>query len=132
MARRLAAHLPLTETPIPRALVAIPAQNEEEHIGRCLAALRAQVGVGRHEPEGRFGVLLLLNNCCDGTRAVAVNAWQGSSIPLHLAEVDLAGPAANAGFARGLALDLAALWLERTSNADGVLLTSDADSRVAD
>jgi hypothetical protein len=37
---------------------------------------------------------------------------------------------ANAGFARRLALDLAALWLERADRRDGVLLTTDADSRV--
>jgi len=131
-AMRLADALPLQAGPVPRTIVAIPARNEEDRIGRCLDALRHQVGEGGAVlPPHSFGVLLLLNNCTDGTRAAALRAWQGSHIPLHITEMALSGAAANAGYARGLALDLAALWQERGGRGDGVLLTSDADSRVA-
>ena len=50
--------------------------------------------------------------------------------PFALVNVALPPSQANAGFARRLALDLAALWLERADRRDGVLLTTDADSRV--
>ena len=46
-----------------RACVVVPARDEEELIGACIAALAAQTGVARDEYE----VLLVLDRCTDAT-----------------------------------------------------------------
>ena len=81
-------------------------------------------------PPAALGLVLLLNNCSDRTAAIARGRLAASGAPFALVNVALPPSQANAGFARRLALDLAALWLERADRRDGVLLTTDADSRV--
>lgn len=119
--------LPVTDVgpaPTPRAVVAIPVRDEAERIGACLTALACQQGV----EAGGIGVVLLLNNCSDGT-AEAVAAWRASSsLPVRVVERVFAG--ANAGWARREAMDIAAAWIEDGGHADGLILTTDADSRV--
>jgi Glycosyl transferase family 2 len=105
-------------------VVAIPVNNERERIVDCLEAISGQTGVARDS----LGILLFLNNCTDGTREI-VEAWLGSSpVAVRLVEEDSAE--ASAGWARRKAMDAAADWLAATSARDGVLLTTDADSRV--
>ena len=48
-----------------RACVVVPARDEEELIGACIAALAAQTGVARADYE----VLLVLDRCTDATEA---------------------------------------------------------------
>lgn len=106
-----------------RAVVAIPVCNESKRIGACLEALGGQT---RLEP-GSLGVLLFLNNCTDGTSDI-VRSFAGLPWALRIMECHVAS--ASAGWARRLAMDAAAGWLDETGRGDGVLLTSDADSRV--
>ena len=106
----------------PRAIVAIPVRNEEDRIVACLDALARQVGLG----EADLGIVLLLNNCTDGTAAVVVTI----DMPWPMRVIIRNDPAASAGWARRIAMDAASAWLAETSVTDGVLLTSDADSRV--
>jgi len=94
--------------------VAIPVRNEQNHIGACLAALRQQIRPADH-------VILLLNNCDDGTEMLCRAAQE--SLPIHVVETDLPPALASAGEARRLAL-LAALALPDV----GVILTTDADA----
>ena len=56
-------------TPLSRkAIVVIPAQNEAERIGRCIAALAVQRDqVGAPIQTDAFQVLVLANNCTDTT-----------------------------------------------------------------
>src|ERR1700738_1867703 len=55
-----------TGTHSPAIIVAVPARNEAERIERCLAALANQRDLnGTPFPDGRVGVLVLLNNCTD-------------------------------------------------------------------
>ena len=103
--------------PPPSLVVAIPANNEAERIGACLAALAAQRGA----PS--VSTIVLANNCTDGTASIA-RGWRGALPGLRVVEVTLPPERAHAGEARRLAL-AEALAL---GDARGVLLTTDADS----
>lgn len=109
--------------PAPDAVVAIPVRNEAERIGACLAALGAQRGV----PVDRYGIVLLLNDCRDGTADVVARALPALPCRIRVIEADLERP--TAGRARRAALEAAASWLGE-DHGSGVLLTTDADSRV--
>jgi len=124
-------HLPASLAAAPRAIVAIPVRNEEDRIAACLNALIAQKDItGRPMAPGALGIVLLLNNCSDRTATIARSRLVDSGNPFALVDVALPPAQANAGFARRMALDLAAIWLKRTGRTNGVLLTTDADSRV--
>ncbi len=102
-------------------VVAIPVKDEAQRIGRCLSTLARQTVPADH-------VVLLLNNCTDGTAAAARAQAQLDAAPLSwlcIVECSLLPPHASAGAARALAMDHAA------GLADGVLLTTDADAEVA-
>ena len=130
-ARELVFQLPDVVTASLGAIAAIPVRDEQDRIESCLDALLAQRDIsGRPFPPGALGLVLLLNNCSDRTEAIARGRLAASGAPFALVNVALPTTQANAGFARRLALDLAALWLERADRRDGVLLTTDADSRV--
>ena len=107
----------------PSAIVAIPVHNEGDRIGACLTALAAQVGLKR----GSFGIVLFANNCTDDTCDL-VRAFSGLPWPLRL--IERRNPSASAGWARRVAMEAAADWLAEGDHADGVILTTDADSRV--
>ena len=130
-ARELVFQLPDAVTASLGAIAAIPVRDEQDRIESCLDALLAQRDIsGRPFPPGALGLVLLLNNCSDRTEAIARGRLAASGAPFALVNVALPPSQANAGFARRLALDLAALWLERMNRRGGVLLTTDADSRV--
>jgi hypothetical protein len=131
-AQEIMASVPDIPSPAPRTIVAIPVRDEEDRIQACLQALLHQQDF-HHVPMSRagLGIVLVLNNCQDRTAGIARDVLASAGCPFILADIDLPSAAANAGFARGLALDIAALWLERHNRFDGVLLTTDADSRVA-
>jgi GT2 family glycosyltransferase len=101
------------------AVVAVPARNEAERIGACLAALRDQ----QRRPDA---VVLLLNNCTDDTEAVARALAPGLGFDLHIVSRDLPAAQANAGCARRRAMRLAA----GLAGPHGALLTTDADAIV--
>ncbi len=105
----------------PVACVAIPARDEQERIGACIAALAAQ------RAPGPFEVVLVLDACRDATGAAARAAADRHGLRLHLLE----GPGAGSGPARRLAMDAAAARLRAAGRPDGLLATTDADSRVA-
>ncbi|WP_428028908.1 glycosyltransferase [Ancylobacter sp.] len=128
LARQLFAH-EKPAGPSPRVVVTIPARDEEERIAPCLSALIRQRGGSALAGEAGFGVVLLANNCRDATAPRARQMLGAAGIPHLVLPLDLPPLAANAGFARGLALDVAALWSER-AGGPGVLLTTDADTRV--
>jgi len=106
----------------PDVVVAVPVKDEEERIVACVASLANQVDVD----FASVAVILLLNNCSDDT-AERIRAL-GPELPftVHLREVELPAPYANAGWARRLAMEAAAELV----NADGLILTTDADTQV--
>ncbi len=105
----------------PIACVAIPARDERERIGACIAALAAQ------RAPGPFELILVLDACTDDTGAVARAAADRHGVTLHL----LDGPGAGSGPARRLAMDAAAARLLAAGRPHGLVATTDADSRVA-
>jgi hypothetical protein len=100
--------------------VAVPVKNEQDCIKSCLEALDGQVaGHADH-------IVLLLNNCYDATAEIARSLAPQLLSALHIIEVVLTPEKANAGVARHMALAAA----EKLAGQNGVLLTTDADSRV--
>jgi hypothetical protein len=112
-------------------IVAIPANNEADLLPLCLSALAMQRDeVGAPLLAGSFAVLLLANNCDDATVGIARRMAKSLPYALHIVERALSPDKANAGFARKLAMDEAAMRLGASGRRDGVILTTDADSRA--
>ena len=107
--------------PPARVFAGIPAKDEADELGGCLAALGAQ------DAAILDGVVLCLNNCSDGSAAVARQMAAKLPFPVHVLDVTLPPSQASAGVARRLAMDRAAVL----AGPGGVVLTTDADSRVA-
>src|ERR1700679_4230559 len=97
-------------------VVAIPVRDEAERIGPCILALARQT----RKPDA---VVLLLNNCSDGTETIARELAPSLPYELHIICHTFPPAIANAGQARRLAMQHAADLAGR----EGVLLTTDAD-----
>lgn len=108
------------------AVVCVPVRNEAERLPRLLRALDAQDGFS---PAHRLRVVVVANNCTDGTVA-AVRGLSLDALDLRLIEATFVGAEAHVGTARRRALDEGAAWLEADGAPDGVLLTTDADARL--
>ncbi len=107
----------------PRAIVVVPARDEQHEIAVCLHALAAQT-VGRDS----FEVIVVADACADDTAGVAERAARDAGLTLSVH----AGPGAGAGAARRLGMDLAAArLLDGLGRLDGVIACTDADSRPA-
>lgn len=127
--RRPAAQATSAAGPHLRAVVVVPARDEEERIGACIAALAAQ----RDLEPGSWEVVLVLDGCSDDTAAVAERAAGG--LVLHL----VAGPGRGVGFARRTGMAVAAARLRaagsdpasRGRGARQVIASTDADSVTA-
>lgn len=103
-------------------VVAIPVRDEVARIGGCLEALFTQ------RSSGSFGIMLLLNNCTDGTAAAVRALGAPPHVEVRCREVELPAARSSAGVARSLAMQAAAGWV----GPHGILLTTDADGTVAD
>jgi glycosyltransferase involved in cell wall biosynthesis len=103
-----------------RAVVCVPARDEEELIGPCMRALASQRGVARDAYE----VILVLDGCTDATRERALDA--AGDLRLQVVE----RPPLGVGAARRLGMDLACERLLRAGAPDGLVATTDADSEV--
>ena len=111
------------ETPTrPLCVVAIPVKNEVERIGFCIESLAGQTGVGPDEVT----ILLLLNNCVDGTAERVRELAATLPFRTELHQVELPDPYANAGWARRLAMEAANALVDPA----GLILTTDADTLV--
>lgn len=107
-----------------RACVVVPAQDEQERIAACLQALAAQEGVAPDEYE----LLLVLDACTDATEARALAT--AAELPLLRVHI-ISGPGEGAGAARRAGMDLACRRFVAVGRDDGLIVCSDADSRVA-
>jgi glucosyl-3-phosphoglycerate synthase len=107
-----------------RAVVVIPARDEEERVGACLDALAAQVEIN----PAAYEAILVLDACGDGTErqvGLARRRWP------ELRLLTLPGPGRGAGPARATGMDVGCARLESVGQVDGLLATTDADSVVA-
>ncbi len=85
-------------------IVCIPARNEADRIGRCLAALAVQRDRnGAPVVPGSFAVLLLVNNSTDATAQAARSMARQVPYPLEVLEISLES-GATAGGARRRAM----------------------------
>ena len=105
----------------PSTVVAVPVKDEEDRIAACVCALASQVEVDWTD----VALILLLNNCSDAT-ADRIRALPDLPVHVELLHVELPEPYANAGWARRLGMEAAADLVA----ADGVILTTDADTLV--
>ncbi len=103
-----------------KLVVAIPAYNEAERLPACLAALSRQ----RDAPA--FEVVVLLNNCHDGSAAIVRRFAADAPMAVHAIDRTLPPHRAFAGTARRLAM----LHAARIAGPDGLLLTTDADAEA--
>jgi glycosyltransferase involved in cell wall biosynthesis len=106
-----------------RAVVVVPAHDEEVRIGRCLEALAGQIEVRAEE----FEVIVVLDDCGDGTAAAVEAARLDSPLVLHT----VPGPGEGAGPARATGMDIGCARLESLGRERGLLASTDADSVVA-
>lgn len=108
-------------------IVAVPARNEAQRLPNLLRALDRQRPWS--DPASRLSVVLVLNNTTDSSAAI-VRQMAGSltNLVLHVIDTTFAAEAAHVGSARRLAMETASNLI----GADGVILTTDADSVPAD
>ena len=112
--------------------VAIPAKNETSAIEACLAAFAAQRDLdGLVLDPTLFEVLVLANNCDDGTEALVTEfAARHPAYAIHVVSQTLPAASAHVGTARRNALDLALERQTRRYGDDGIIASTDADSTV--
>jgi hypothetical protein len=114
------------------SVVAVPAHNEAACIADCLAALALQRDEsGAPIARGGLEILVFANSCSDETASVARRASRSSPHTVTVIEEDMPAGQLNAGWARKRAMDLAAIKLAEVAPIRGIILTTDADSRVA-
>lgn len=116
-----------------RAVVVVPARNEEAVLARCLDGLAQQVDLqGRPLDTGLLECLVLLNNCSDSSWDVAAR-WrdQHPEFALHLVTRRLPPEKAHVGTARRWLMDTAWHRLQKSPCTHGALLSTDADTLVA-
>jgi glucosyl-3-phosphoglycerate synthase len=119
-----------------RAVVVVPAHNEEQRIGRCLEALASQ---GEVSPD-EFEVIVVLDACEDATAAevdavrscFARNTGQSDQAADVVPAIHtVLGPGQGAGPARATGMDIGCARLEALGRPGGLLASTDADSVVA-
>lgn len=108
--------------PSPPFCVCVPARDEEERLPRLLDAL------ARQDIDGAICVAICLNNVSDGSVAAvaAATSRHAGRLSIDLDVRDFSPELAHAGSGRAAAM---ALGLNRLGEADGVLITTDADAR---
>jgi glucosyl-3-phosphoglycerate synthase len=102
------------------AIVVVPARDEARRICACLQALAAQT-IGRNA----FAVIVVLDDCSDDTRAVVDEVARRCRLDVTL----IPAPRRGTGPARKTGMDLACERLLSDGRADGLIASTDADTR---
>ena len=132
LARAMTLALPAPHASM-RCCVVVPARNEAVALPALIESLASQCDLaGAVLDPATFEVVLLLNNCTDGTAAVAAALSRSySQIRLQIAELSFDVDEAHVGRARQALFDLAFARFHTMQRPHGVILTTDADSRPA-
>lgn len=111
--------------------IVIPVKNEETYIEDLLISLKDQVDLAGNKVNYKlYEVLILANNCSDGTvDLIKKFKLKNKKINLHLEEVVLEAEQANIGFVRKTLMDLA--YTRLSINGGGLILTTDGDTVVS-
>lgn len=115
-----------------KATIIVPVKDEANHLHQMLDALRLQVDpAGKEVTKASYEVLLLANNCTDNSYALA-KAYQCKhrDFNLHVAEIYLEKKEAHIGTVRRLLMDEAYQRYEQLKDTDGIIISTDGDSRV--
>ena len=113
-----------------RVCVVVPARNEESELPRLISALASQVGLdGLPLDPDVFEIIILLNNCLDRSAAVLRDLRPAGLPKLHVAEITLEASEAHVGRARQILFDTAYDRFRSIRRLDGLILTTDADTR---
>jgi hypothetical protein len=131
--RRREALVPEAPSSKLQACVVLPARNEEDLLPAALYALAEQKTLaGKPLSHDAFEILLLINNSTDRTRCVA-DSFQRlyPSLHLHVVERNFDKSHAHIGHVRRLLMDEACRRLETLGRFEGLILSTDSDSRVA-
>lgn len=112
--------------------VVVPVRDESRRLAATLRALAQQVDeLGAPVAAECFEVILLANNCQDGSAAVARRfAHSHPTLALHVVEVRFPTPLAHVGHARACLMNEACRRLRSTAGANGVIASTDGDTRV--
>ncbi|NJL45382.1 MAG: glycosyltransferase [Leptolyngbyaceae cyanobacterium SM2_3_12] len=116
-----------------RVCVVVPVRNEAEHLPAMLKALTQQVDTQGHplDPDS-YEVLLLANNCTDGSADLA-RAW-GLTHPqfnFHVLDVNLPQSQACVGYARQLVMNEAYQRLMTVGLNRRIIASTDGDTEVS-
>ncbi len=114
--------------------VVIPARDEADRIEAALEALADQRGIDGKplDPRG-YEVIVLANNCSDSTSDLVRRSARklDSRLVIHLFERSFSDEQAHVGNARRWLMDLACARLEAVGQPQGLIASTDADTRVA-
>ena len=115
-----------------KATIIVPVKDEALNLTGMLDALRLQVDpFGNAIPHSLYEVLLLANNCTDHSFALAAEYQKKYPLfHLHTAEITLEKHEAHIGTVRRLLMDEAYQRFEVLNNPDGIIISTDGDSRV--
>jgi glycosyltransferase involved in cell wall biosynthesis len=115
-----------------KATIIVPVKNEEANLYGMLDALRLQVNPnGDRLAADCYEVLLLANNCTDTSFELAKQYQQQyPGFRLHIAEIVLEKKRAHIGTVRRLLMDEAYHRFQLLGNPDGIIISTDGDSRV--
>lgn len=115
-----------------KAIIIVPVKNEAANLYDMLDALRMQVDTrGNRINSNAYEVLLLVNNCTDNSYALAYTyQLRHPEFNLHIAEIVLEKERAHIGTVRRLLMDEAYHRFQLLGNPDGIIISTDGDSRV--
>jgi len=117
---------------LPPCVVAIPMKNEALRLPSCIDALGRQADAAGLPIDARaFRILIFANDCSDGSANLARGALEHLPFEFRVIEASLPRDRRHAGGARRAAMNLADAWFQERGELAGLILTSDADSRVA-
>ena len=120
--------------PALRISVVVPARNERDEIDAWLRGLAGQLQTdGSPVPPNAYEVILLANNCDDGTaEAARALSHKWPRLRFHVAELNFDPTRAHVGSARRLLMDTAAARLTAVGQGGtGIIATTDADTVVS-
>ena len=113
--------------------VIVPVRDEAENLADTLLALAQQVDLeGRPFDRERYEIILLVNNSCDDSAAIAhCFAKQYSTLALHVVEITLPASEAYVGRVRRILMDEAYRRMTSLGHRYGAIASTDGDTRVA-
>jgi glycosyltransferase involved in cell wall biosynthesis len=127
---------PLVLTPpSPRCevCVIVPVRDEAENLAQTLYALAHQIDLkGKPLERDRYEIILLANNCSDDSAAYARNFAQlHPTLALQVVEITLPANEAYIGHVRRMLMEEAYRRLASLGRGDGVIASTDGDTKVA-